>query len=56
MLLSKGESKCPHCHGAGFKFKIGLGQIDCPFCEGKGNVSAMKAFVYQWHEALTTRI
>nr|DAQ82308.1 MAG TPA: protein of unknown function (DUF5351) [Caudoviricetes sp.] len=29
MLLSKGESKCPHCHGAGFKFKVGLGQRKC---------------------------
>lgn len=52
MLFSKGESKMSHCHGAGFKFKVGLGQTDCPFCEGKGNVSKMDAFIYYWHEHL----
>lgn len=26
MLFSKGESKMSHCHGAGFKFKVGLGK------------------------------
>nr|DAS11450.1 MAG TPA: DNA-directed RNA polymerase [Caudoviricetes sp.] len=49
------ESKCPHCSGAGFKFRVGEGQYVCPFCKGKRDISAMEAFVYFWHEALTTR-
>lgn len=54
MIEVQGRTKCPHCHGAGFKFNVGEGQYVCLFCKGKGNVSAMEAFVYYWREKLTT--
>lgn len=54
MFNSESAVKCPHCSGAGFKFKVGEGAICCHFCKGKGDVSAMEAFVYYWHEMLTT--